>query len=195
MWLDCDSTVAAPPAGSPFTNSGPLQAHWQGRRWGNSNWHSSCVEFVSCPRFQETNLGCSPVHQAELRKLNKAGEICEEKADKQSAWVQRLFAPATEKTALPARLLSSACLLGEWETEASRPRGMEFSHAALTGVVVCLVLSVGSQCLRSSCCCYWLFPDHLKSVGWKYYLLASALPLLATLGQKQVISNELDDLN
>lgn len=156
-------------------------------------WNFYLVLVLS--RFQETNLGCSPVHQAELRKLNKAGEICEEKADKQSAWVQRLFAPATEKTALPARLLSSACLLGEWETEASRPKGMEFSHAALTGVVVCLVLSVGSQCLRSSCCCYWLFPDHLKSVGWKYSLLASALPLLATLGQKQVINNELDDLN
>lgn len=35
--------------------------------------------------FQETNLGSSPVHQAELRKLNKAGKICKEKADKQSA--------------------------------------------------------------------------------------------------------------
>lgn len=142
-------------------------------------WNFYLVLGLSC--FQETNFGCSPVHHAELRKLNKAGEICEEKADKQSAWEQRLFAPATEKTALPARLLSSACLPGEWETEASRPRGMEFSHAALTGVVVCLVLSVGSQCLRSSCCCYWLFPDHLKSVGWKYSLLASTLPLLASL--------------
>ncbi len=171
---------------------------FDGRRWGDSEWHSSCMEFLSCPPIS-TIFGRPILAVVQFFRLSwgnwKKQERYVKKADKQSAWVHCLFAPATERTALPARLLSFACLPGKWETEASRPRGMESSHGALTGVVVCLVLSVGSQCLQFSCCCYWLFLDHLKSVGWKYSLLASALPLLATLGLKRVINNLLDLLN
>ncbi len=167
------------------------------RRWGDSEWHSSCMEFLSCPPistiFGRTILAVVQFFRLSWGNWIKQGRYVK-KADKQSAWVQCLFAPATEKTALPARLLSFACLSGEWETEASRPRGMESSHGALTGVVVCLVLSVGSQCLHSPAAATDC-SDHLKSVGWKYSLLASALPLLATLGLKRVINNLLDHLN
>lgn len=149
LWLCHCSPSGRQPIHKQRTASSALTGEKTRRFWVTLFLHGIFILSPDLNRFRETNLGCSPVHQAELRKLNKAGEICKEKADKQSAWVQRLFAPATEKTALPARLLSFACLSGEWETEASWPRGMESSHAALTGVVVCLVLSVGSQCLRS----------------------------------------------